>query len=220
MSSPLFEASLNHLGLTIKTPTDNLVGHTDQTWRSTSELSKGKTMRIAALITGLGLTAVALSGCGGTTTSEKATVTETVSASSTAAATPSAAATSPAPASTGAGVAQPPAGAAQLESRTDNGVQVTRYSVNGQQPQQVVDYYTGMWQGEGYTVTSSGGGGGGYGQYGGSGAGATGSKSGSFVAVNAGGQTGQATYFSVCQGSDERAVRQCSDNADNNNGGN
>ena len=63
-------------------------------------------------------------------------------------------------------------------------------------------------------------GGGGYGQYGGSGAGATGSKSGSFVAVNAGGQTGQATYFSVCQGSDEQAVRQCSDNADNNNGGN
>ena len=183
-------------------------------------------MRIAALITCLGLTALALSGCGGTTTSEKATVTETVSASATASATPSTAATSPAPAITGSGVAQPPTGAAQLESRTDNGVEVTRYSVNGQQPQQVVDYYTGIWQGQGYTVTSSGGGGGGYGQYGGSGAGATGSKSGSFVAVNAGGQNGQAIYFSVCQGSDEQAVRQCSDNANNNgdnnnnNGGN
>jgi hypothetical protein len=177
-------------------------------------------MRIASLIVGLGLTALALSGCSGTTTSEKATVTETVSASATAAATPSTAATSQAPASTGSGVAQPPAGAAQLESTTNNGVQLTRYSVDGQQPQQVVDYYTGIWQGEGYTVTSSGGGGGGYGQYGGSGAGATGSKSGSFVAVNAGGQTGQATYFSVCLGSDEQAVRLCSDNADNNNGSN
>jgi hypothetical protein len=54
---------------------------------------------------------------------------------------------------------------------------------------------------------------------GGSGAGATGSKQGAFVAVNAGGQNGQATYFSVCQGSDEQAVRQCSED-NNNNGGN
>jgi len=184
-------------------------------------------MRIAALITGLGLSALALSGCGGTTTAEKATATETVSASATASAAPSPTAASPAPTTAGSGLAQPPAGATQLESASDNGVQMTRYSVNGQQPQQVVDHYTGIWQGEGYTVTSSGGGGGGYGQYGGSGAGATGSKSGSFVAVNAGGQTGQATYFSVCQGSDEQAVRQCSDNANNNednnnnnNGGN
>ena len=96
-------------------------------------------MRIAALITGLGLTALALSGCSGTTTSEKATVTETVSASATPAATPSPAATSPAPASTGSGAAQSPAGSAQLESTTNDGVQVTRYSVNDQQPQQVVD---------------------------------------------------------------------------------
>ena len=98
-------------------------------------------------------------------------------------------------------------------------MQFARYSLDGQQPQQVVDYYTGIWQGEGYTVTSSGGGGGGYGQYGGSGAGATGSKPGAFVAVNAGGQTGQATYFSVCQGSDEQAVRKCSED-NNNDGGN
>ena len=112
---------------------------------------------------------------------------------------------------------QPPAGATQQETRTDNGVQFARYSVDGQQPQQVVDYYTGIWQGEGYTITSSGGGGGGYGQYGGSGAGATGSKSGSFVAVNAGGQTGASTYFSVCAGTDEQAVRQCNENNSNNN---
>jgi len=176
-------------------------------------------MRIAAVITGLGITALAVSGCGGTTTADKTTVTETISAS----ATPStSASTSTSASPSGAaspGLAQPPAGANQLETRNDNGVQFARYSIDGQQPQQVVDYYTGIWQGEGYTVTSSGGGGGGYGQYGGSGAGATGSKPDSFVAVNAGGQTGQATYFSVCQGSDEQAVRKCSED-NNNDGGN
>ena len=171
-------------------------------------------MRIAAFITGLGLTALALSGCGSTTTtSQKETVTETVSAAPTSASAAQSASPSVA---AGTGLPQPPAGASQLETRSDNGVQFARYSITGQQPQQVVDYYTGVWQGQGYTVTSSGGGGGGYGSYGGSGAGATGAKQGGFVTVNAGGQNGQATYFSVCQGADEQAVRQCSDN---NNGG-
>ena len=176
-------------------------------------------MRIAAFITGIGITALALSGCASTAEKsekapEKTTVTETVAppASATATtATPTAATTAP------ASLPQPPAGATQQETRTDNGVQFARYSVDGQQPQQVVDYYTGIWQGEGYTITSSGGGGGGYGQYGGSGAGATGSKSGSFVAVNAGGQTGASTYFSVCAGADEQAVRQCNENNNNQN---
>ena len=181
-------------------------------------------MRIAAFITGIGIAGMALAGCGGSTdTSEKApektTVTETVAPPASSATTTATAA----PGTTGpdttapAGMPQPPAGATQQESRTDNGVQFARYSVDGQQPQQVVDYYTGIWQGEGYTITSSGGGGGGYGQYGGSGAGATGSKSGSFVAVNAGGQTGASTYFSVCAGADEQAVRQCNENNSNNN---
>lgn len=183
-------------------------------------------MRIATLITGLGITAVALSGCGGTTTTseksseksvEKTTVTETVSASAAAtSAAPSSSAPSTAATASTAGLPQPPAGASPQEARTDNGVQFARYSVTGQQPQQVVDYYTGIWQGEGYTITNSGGGGGGYGQYGGSGAGATGSKSGSFVAVNAGGQTAGPTYFSVCMGADEQSVRQCNENNGNN----
>jgi hypothetical protein len=173
-------------------------------------------MRIATLITGLGITAVTLAGCGGTTTTseksvEKTTVTETVSAA------PSTAAPSTAATTSAAGLPQPPAGASPQESRTDNGVQSMRYSVTGQQPQQVVDYYTGIWQGEGYTITNSGGGGGGYGQYGGSGAGATGSKSGSFVAVNAGGQTAGPTYFTVCMGADEQSVNQCNENNGNNN---
>ena len=176
-------------------------------------------MRIAAFITGIGITALALSGCASTAEKsekapEKTTVTETVAPPASAtptSATPTAAATAP------ASLPQPPAGATQQETRTDNGVQFARYSVDGQQPQQVVDYYTGIWQGEGYTITSSGGGGGGYGQYGGSGAGATGSKSGSFVAVNAGGQTGASTYFSVCAGADEQAVRQCNENNNNQN---
>ena len=180
-------------------------------------------MRIATLITGLGITAVALSGCGGTTTTseksvEKTTVTETVSASATATSPAPSAAPSTAASASAADLPQPPAGASPQEARTDDGVQFARYSITGQAPQQVVDYYTGIWQGEGYTITNSGGGGGGYGQYGGSGAGATGSKSGSFVAVNAGGQTAGPTYFSVCAGADEEAVRQCSENNANNNG--
>ena len=176
-------------------------------------------MRIAAFITGLGIAALAVSGCGGTTTADKTTVTETVSASATPSTSASASTSASPSVAASPGLAQPPAGASQLETESDDGVVFARYSIDGQQPQQVVDYYTGIWQGEGYTVTSSGGGGGGYGQYGGSGAGATGSKPGAFVAVNAGGQTGQATYFSVCQGSDEQAVRKCSED-NNNDGGN
>jgi len=176
-------------------------------------------MRITAVIAGLGITALALSGCGGTTNSTKTTVTETISASATPGTSASASSSASPGAAASPSLAQPPAGARQLETRTDNGVQFARYSVEGQQPQQVVDYYTGVWQGEGYTVTGSGGGGGGYGQYGGSGAGATGSKPGAFVAVNAGGQTGQATYFTVFLGSDEQAVRKCSED-NNNTGGN
>ena len=176
-------------------------------------------MRIAAFITGLGIAALAVSGCGGTTTADKTTVTETVSASATPSTSASASTSASPSVAASPGLAQPPAGASQLETESDDGVVFARYSLDGQQPQQVVDYYTGIWQGEGYTVTSSGGGGGGYGQYGGSGAGATGSKPGAFVAVNAGGQTGQATYFSVCQGSDEQAVRKCSED-NNTDGGN
>ena len=176
-------------------------------------------MRIAAVITGLGIAALAVSGCGGTTTADKTTVTETVSASATPSTSASASTSASPSVAASPGLAKPPAGASQLETESDDGVVFARYSLDGQQPQQVVDYYTGIWQGEGYTVTSSGGGGGGYGQYGGSGAGATGSKPGAFVAVNAGGQTGQATYFSVCQGSDEQAVRKCSED-NNNDGGN
>jgi hypothetical protein len=176
-------------------------------------------MRIAAVITGLGIAALAVSGCGGTTTADKTTVTETVSASATPSTSASASTSASPSVAASPGLAQPPAGASQLETESDDGVVFARYSLDGQQPQQVVDYYTGIWQGEGYTVTSSGGGGGGYGQYGGSGAGATGSKPGAFVAVNAGGQTGQATYFSVCQGPDEQAVRKCSED-NNNDGGN
>jgi hypothetical protein len=40
------------------------------------------------------------------------------------------------------------------------------------------------------------------------------------VAVNAGGQSGASTYFSVCAGADEQAVRQCNENNGNNNNGN
>ena len=85
-------------------------------------------MRIATLITGLGITAVALSGCGGTTTTseksvEKTTVTETVSASATATSPAPSAAPSTAASASAADLPQPPAGASPQEARTDDGVQ-------------------------------------------------------------------------------------------------
>lgn len=109
-----------------------------------------------------------------------------------------------------------------MESSDNNGVQYARYSIDGQQPDQVVSYYTNIWQGEGYAINNSGGGGGGWGQYGGSGAGATGSKEGTFIAVQAGGQSGSTTYFEVCQGANEQVVDQCgnNDNDDNNDNNN
>ena len=82
-------------------------------------------MRIATLITGLGITAVALSGCGGTTTTseksvEKTTVTETVSASATATSPAPSAAPSTAASASAADLPQPPAGASPQEARTDD----------------------------------------------------------------------------------------------------
>lgn len=168
-------------------------------------------------IAAFGAGALLLAGCSGSSSSESTsspTVAPTTSAPATSAPATSAPATS-APASS-SGFPTPPSGASELNSSDNNGVQYARYSIEGQQPSQVVSHYTNLWQGEGYTINSSGGGGGGWGQYGGSGAGASGSKSGSFVAVQAGGQSGSTTYFEVCQGANEQAVDQCGNDNDDN----
>ena len=96
-------------------------------------------MRIAALITCLGIAALAVSGCGGTTTADKTTVTETVSASATPSTSASASTSASPSVASSPGLAKPPAGASQLETESDDGVVFARYSIDGQQPQQVVD---------------------------------------------------------------------------------
>lgn len=157
------------------------------------------------------MASIALVGCGGgqkaadTTTIINQTVmppSGTVSASAapalTGAAQPAAAADMP----------QPPAGATQLETGTENGMAKARYSISGQQPNQVVEYYTNLWKGDGYTIVSSSSGGDG-GLHGG--AMAVASKNGSFIGVDAGADMGEPTRFEVCQGSDEKAVRDCID---------
>ena len=174
----------------------------------------------ASLFVGLSVGAVALTGCSGSSSSStEATVTATVTSSASPSSSPTSAGSASASSTTSApsSLPQPPAGASELDSSDNNGVQYARYSIEGQQPSQVVSYYTNIWQGEGYTVNSSGGGGGGWGQYGGSGAGATGSKAGTFIAVQAGGQNGATTYFEVCQGANEQAVDQCGNNNQNQN---
>lgn len=163
-------------------------------------------MRIAPLVIGVGVATLILSGCsksdnaGEKTTVEKSTVTETVTATS-------GSSTAPTPAATGT-LPQPPSGATQLKSSDSDGVQHARYSLTGQTPKQVVDYYVGLWKGEGYTIESSSSGGD-AGQYGGSGANATGNKAGTYVGVDAGGSNGEATYFDVCVGSDKDAAAHC-----------
>lgn len=166
-------------------------------------------MRIAALLTGVGVAALALSGCStSSTTVEKTTVTETVTSSASSSASSTTSTSGPSAPPAGAALPQPPAGATQIRSSDDDGMVHARYSVEGQTPKQVADYYTGIWSGEGYTIddTSSGGD---PGKYGGSGASAKGSKSGTFVAVDAGAGNGEPTYFDVCQGTNEELVMHC-----------
>lgn len=164
-------------------------------------------MRKGVLVAGIGIAALLFSGCSTSSTSgEKTTVTETVTSSATHG-TPAAPATSGA-AATG-GLPQPPAGARQIRSSDSDGMTHTRYSIEGQTPKQVADYYVGIWAGEGYTINDSSSGGGGYGKYGGSGASATGSKSGTFVAVDAGARNDEPTYFDVCHGTNEKLVVHC-----------
>ena len=110
---------------------------------------------------------------------------------------------------------QPPTGASQVKFVESDQVMHARYSIQGQSPQQVIDYYVGAWKHAGYLITGVEGGGypGRYG--GGSGASAYGLKPGVFVAVDAGAGNGGPTYFNVCQGTDQKAVRRCAHHGSN-----
>lgn len=166
-------------------------------------------MRVAALVTGLGAVALVLPGCSTSSpTEENTTVTKTVTSSAAAGTSASPGTSGPSTPASGDGLPQPPAGAAQISTSEHNGVMHARYSVDGQTPQQVVDYYVGIWTGDGFTINGRSGGGD-PGKYGGSGARANGSKSGTFVAVDAGAGNGRPTYFDVCHGANEDRVRHC-----------
>lgn len=101
-----------------------------------------------------------------------------------------------------------PSGAQLLQTSNTNGVQYARYSTS-EQPAQVISYYSSAWQGQGYTMTNSGGGGGGWGNYGGADAGATGSKAGVYVDVQSGGHlASRLRGVYGCQRVRRRPVRQ------------
>ncbi len=164
---------------------------------------------VAAAATGLGIAGLLIgcsSGSDGTTTTETTQTTQTTAVETT---------TTQAPATTAAGgsaasLPEPPSGSVEVQTSDDNGILYQRWSnASGESAQQIVSFYESALTAEGYTVTNSGGGGGGWGKWGGAGAGLTAARSGSFVAVQAGGQSGQPVFFEVCQGSNEQAVDEC-----------
>lgn len=105
----------------------------------------------------------------------------------------------------------PPAGSQQLSTAQDGQATYTRFSTS-QTPTQVTSYYNTALTGAGFKVTNTGSGGGGWGQYGGSGSTLEANNGSTWVAVNAGGQTGKTTYFETCVGPSESAVDSCQSN--------
>ena len=92
----------------------------------------------------------------------------------------------------------PPPGSTKLSSRSGSGVAYARYSTSSS-PAQVTSSYKQQLTGKGWTVVNRGGSGGGWGPYGGSSTGVTAKKNeNDYVDVQAGGQSGQKTYFEVC----------------------
>lgn len=108
-----------------------------------------------------------------------------------------------------------PSGAKELNSSSTGGVEYARYEISGTTPQQVIDDYNTTAAAAGYAVTDTGGGGGGWGGWGGANAGLEGTMTGSYLNVQAGGQTSGPTYFEVCVGADQSAVDQCDQNSQN-----
>lgn len=158
---------------------------------------------VHALVIGVSVATLVLSSCSTTATRDQKTLAEGGTASSdTSGQAPK------------ASLPQPPTGASQLKSDESYGVMHARYSIQGQSPQQVIDYYVGAWKHAGYYITGVEGGGH-PGRYGGSGASAYGLKSGVFVAVDAGAGKAGPTYFDVCQGTGQKAVRRCAHHGGN-----
>ncbi len=158
--------------------------------------------RLSAMALGVAGTALVAAGC---------------SSSSTAPA-PAASSAVPQPSTTTAtsgSLPAAPSGAKELSAKSEGGVEYARYQISGSTPEEVVSGYSDEAKASGYTVTDTGSGGGGWGGWGGAGAGMEGSKSGSYLNVQAGGQSGGPTYFEVCMGADQSAVDQCEQHSQN-----
>lgn len=108
-----------------------------------------------------------------------------------------------------------PSGATELSSSDTGGIAYARYSISGTSPSAVIADYTSEAKAAGYTVTDSGGGGGGWGGWGGAESGMEATGTGTYLNVQAGGQSGGTTYFEVCSGADQSAVDQCEQNSMN-----
>lgn len=144
-------------------------------------------------------TALLMAGCSSSSTSPATPAPESPAASGTSSGTMPAA----------------PSGATELSSSSTGGVEYARYEISGVTPQTLIDDYTTSAKAAGYTVTDTGGGGGGWGGWGGANAGLEGTMTGSYLNVQAGGQSSGPTYFEVCVGADQSAVDQCEQNSQN-----
>jgi len=167
-----------------------------------------------AAATGVGIAGL-LGACSSGSKSSSTTTTAKAASSSAGTTATTKAATNALPAA--------PSGSTELQNTTTNGVVYQRWSnSSGATPQQIVTDYQNALTAEGYTITNSGGGGGGWGKWGGANAGLSANKGGVYVNVQAGGQSGQTTYFEVCQGPSQQSVDQCenaSQGPDTNSGG-
>jgi hypothetical protein len=182
------------------------------------KITTGRIALAAALAAGIPLVAA---GCGDST---QATTTEVLTettapapAASTAAAPPAASTAAATPAATSA-LPAAPAAAKQLASRQKNGATYYHYSISGQTPQQIVNFYQSELQSSGFTVKSTGGGGGGWGGYGGSDAGISGDNNSEWIDVEAGGQKSGPTYWEICVGPSAQSVDDCDEIGDSDSG--
>lgn len=184
--------------------------------KATAATATAATLGVTGLLAGCSSGSDTDKAAGGvsTTAATGATAAPTTAAPTTAAAT-AAAPTTAAPATTAAGsLPATPAGAQQLQTEDENGATYWRYSISGTTAAQVVADYQSSLQGAGYSVQDSGSGGGGWGKWGGAGAGLTGQDGGTYVSVQAGGESSGPTYFEVCQGPSSQSVNDCENASD------
>ncbi|MFN8126863.1 MAG: hypothetical protein U0R64_10205 [Candidatus Nanopelagicales bacterium] len=163
---------------------------------------------LAAGISGVALVAA---GCSSSSTPAE---TVTVTASPTESAMPTPDETTTTKASSESSLPSAPSGSTKLAVKVNGDAEYARYKTSSMTPKEVVSSYQKQAENDGYTVKNSGGSGGGWGGYGGSEAGMTAEKSGSYLDVQAGGESSGPTYFEVCVGPDS-SVRDHCENSSN-----